>query len=472
MSISSSSIATSLGIGSGVDMTGLAEQLAEAQFAGRNQRLADKSETLERRISLAGSIRSSLSTFATALGDRLRTGDLAPLPTISNAAVAAVSTPLGAVGKGSYSLEVTKLANNQILTGPTYASATDTVGAGTLTIRFGTTSNASFTENTGKTPLTIDIAAGATLSQVAAAINGKNAGLNAYVAQTDAGAQLVVKGADGVQNGFTIEATEDGANPGLSALAWQPGDDPARLVKTSADAEFLLDGLVRRSASNTIDSIAPGLSLTLTGTNVGAPATIGFNSATSAISGMMQDITGALNEIAAELSSAVDPLTGELSRDTGARALRRDLSALGSTVIMPNAPEGAPKTLAELGLAIERDGSFRFDEAKLVDALARDAAGVAAMFTTGINGIYATIDRMARANSMASDPGTLAGSVARYQSQSDQLTRDLEKLAEQQETFRSNMVARFAKSESRITASQSTLSFLQSQIDIWNNQGN
>ena len=275
-----------------------------------------------------------------------------------------------------------------------------------------------------------------------------------------------------MQNGFTIEATEDGANPGLSALAWQPGDDPARLVKTSADAEFLLDGLTRRSASNTIDSIAPGLSLTLTGTNVGAPATIGFNSATSAISGMMQDITGALNEIAAELSSAVDPLTGELSRDTGARALRRDLSALGSTVIMPNAAEGAPKTLAELGLAIERDGSFRFDEAKLVDALARDASGVAAMFTTGINGIYATIDRMARANSMASDPGTLAGSVARYQSQSDQLTRDLEKLAEQQETFRSNMVARFAKSESRITASQSTLSFLQSQIDIWNNQGN
>ena len=246
MSISSSSIATSLGIGSGVDMTGLAEQLAEAQFAGRNQRLADKSETLERRISLAGSIRSSLSTFATALGDRLRTGDLAPLPTISNTAVAAVSTPLGAVGKGSYSLEVTKLANNQILTGPTYASASDTVGAGTLTIRFGTTSNASFTENTGKTPLTIDIAAGATLSQVAAAINGKNAGLNAYVAQTDAGAQLVVKGADGVQNGFTIEATEDGANPGLSALAWQPGDDPARLVKTSADAEFLLDGPPQR----------------------------------------------------------------------------------------------------------------------------------------------------------------------------------------------------------------------------------
>ena len=276
MSISTSSIASSLGIGSGVDMAGLATQLAEAQFAGRNQRLTDQSEMLERRISLAGSIRSSFSTFAAALGDRLRTGDLAPLPTITNPAVAAVSSPAGSIGKGSYSLEVTKLASSQVLTGPSYATAQDTVGAGTLTIRFGETSNAGFTEDTGRTPLTIDIDPGATLSDVAVAINAKNAGLNAYIAQTATGAQLVVKGADGVQNGFTIEAAEDAANPGLSALSWQPGSDPARLVKTSSDAEFLLDGIARTSSSNKIDSIAPGLSLTLTGTNIGAPATIGF----------------------------------------------------------------------------------------------------------------------------------------------------------------------------------------------------
>ncbi|KWV94101.1 flagellar filament capping protein FliD [Erythrobacter sp. AP23] len=470
MSISTSSIASSLGIGSGVDMTGLAEQLAEAQFAGRNQRLTDQSEVLERRISLAGSIRSSLSTFSAALGDRLRTGDLAPLPSITNPAVAGVSTPVGTLGKGSYSLEVTKLASNQVLTGPTYAAETDTVGAGTLTIRFGETTNAAFTEDTASTPLTIDIAVGATLKDVASAINAKNAGLNAYIAQTSGGAQLVVKGADGVQNGFIIEATEDGANPGLSALAWQPGSDPARLVKTSADAEFLLDGLARTSDSNTIDSVAPGLSLTLTGTNVGAPATISFNSPNSAISSVMQDITGALNEIVAELRSAINPLTGDLARDAGARALSRSLSGLGSLEIMPNAPDGAPRTLAELGLAIQRDGSFAFDSATLNATLARDPSGVAAMFTTGIDGVYATIDRMARSNAVSSDPGTLAGSIARYQSQSQEVTRDLEKLAEQQEVLRSNMVIRFAKADSRVAASQSTLSFLQSQIDVWNSQ--
>jgi len=34
------------------------------------------------------------------------------------------------------------------------------------------------------------------------------------------------------------------------------------------------------------------------------------------------------------------------------------------------------------------------------------------------------------------------------------------------------MVARFAKADSQVSASKSTLSFLQSQIDIWNAQRN
>ncbi len=471
MNVPPSSIATTLGIGSGIDMAGLAVQLAEAQFAGRNERLTAKSETLERQISLAGSIRSSFSVFASALGDRLRTGDLAPVPSINNPSVASVSSPPGSLGKGSYLLEVNSLASNQTLTGPVYASSADIVGAGTLTIRFGATSNAGFTENTTRPALALNIAPGSTLADVAKAINSQNAGLTAYVAQTAAGAQLVMKGAEGINNGFVLEATEDGANPGLSALAWQPGSDPARLVKASADAEYLLDGLLRRSSSNTIPNAAPGLSLSLTGTNAGAPATIGFANSNGAISSVMQDITGALNEITSELRAATNPLGGDLSRDPGARALSRNLSALGSTIIMPNAPEGSPRTLAELGLAIERDGSFRFDNTKLTQALARDPAGVAAMFTTGIHGVYSTIDKLARSSSVSSDPGSLAGSIVRYQSQSQQISSDLTKLAEQQETLRASMVARFAQADSRVAASKSTLSFLQSQIDVWNAQG-
>ncbi len=471
MEVTTASIVSSLGAG-GAGLTGLAEQLAVAQFATQNQRLTEQSETLERRISAAGSIRSNLALFASSLGDRLRTGDLAPTPNISNSAVANVSSPAGSIGQGSYSLEVTSLASNQVVSSPAYTSADDTVGAGTLTIRFGETSNASFTEDTSSTALSIDVAAGDTLSDVATAINIENSGLLAYVAETSAGAQLVIKGEEGLQNGFTITATEDGANPGLSALDWQPGSDPTRLIQTSSDAAFLLDGLARTSASNTIDSVAPGLSLELTGTNVGAPATIGFNNSTSAITSVMQDITGALNEIVAELSAATDALNGDLARDSGARALAFELSGLGSLEIMPNAPDGSPRTLAEIGLSIERNGNFTLDTETLNEVLTRDPSGVAAMFTTGINGIYSTVERISRENSLSSDPGTLAGSISRYQTQAQEVSDDLEDLATKQETFRANMVARFARVDSQVAASQSTLSFLEAQIDAWNAQNN
>ncbi|MEL7707964.1 flagellar filament capping protein FliD [Citromicrobium bathyomarinum] len=469
---SASSIATRLGVGSGTDMVALAEDLARAQFEPRQQRLESRSEVLERQISLASTLRNMLSGFASALGDRVRTGDLSAQPSIANSAIARVSAPVGTAGKGTYSLEVTQLAKSQTLAGPAFSAATDTVGAGQLTIRFGATDNAAFTADASKDAVTIDIAAGATLADVAKAINAKGSGVTAYVSQTTSGAQLVLKGPEGANNGFVIEANEDAANPGLANLAWAPGDDPARLLATSGDAAYKLDGLERTSPGNKIENAAPGLSLDLTGTNPGNPTTIGFGDPKAAVISAMTDIVGALNEIAGELNSATDPLTGDLARDYGARALRREFSSLGSKVIMPNAAEGTPRTLAELGLGIQRDGTFKLDSARLEQALAKDPEAVAAMFTPGINGIFATIDRIARNNAMSSDPGSLAGSVSRYTALSQDLSEDLTELAEKQEALRSSMVARFSASEARITSSQSTLDFLKSQIEVWNSQRN
>lgn len=464
------SIVTALGAGSGVDMTKLANDLAEAQFALRNDRLVAQSELLTQQISTASSLKNSLSFLASALGERVRTGDLSAQPSVANPAVANASSPAGSLGSGSYSLEVLSLAKAQTLAGPAYTAGTDPVGAGTLTLRFGTTTGSSFTADATRAAVTVDVASGATLAQVAAAINAKGAGVKAYVANTDQGAQLVIKGAEGARNGFIVEATEAPGEAGLSALAWNPasGGDPARLTAASGDASFRLDGLSMTSASNDTGIIAPGLSLKLTGTNVGTPTRIVFGNPTSAITGAMADLVSALNEVAGALRDATDPLGGDLARDPGARKLQRTFSQLGSTVVMPNAPEGAPRTLSDLGLAIERDGTFRFDNAMLQRTLARDPAGVAAMFTPGLYGISATFDKLARSASSAGDPGSLGGSIARYQSKSTAIGKASAKLAEQQETLRANLVSRFAKADTRISSSKSTLSFLQAQIDAWN----
>lgn len=476
-----SSIVAALGGGSGIDMTKLAGDLANAQFALRNERLAERTDVLERRISAASSLKNSLSLLAGALGDRVRSGDLSPSAAAADSGVAAVSVAPGANADGAYSLEVTQLAAGQILTSKAYASADAKVGAGTLTLRFGTVQGTGFTADSSRAAIDIALSADDTLATLAQKITASGSGVTAYVANTGSGAQLVMKGDEGAKSGFTVTGTGASAsgkdffgnprpaNPGnINYLDWSPNRDTGQRKQAARDAAFRFDGVEMTSASNTVSGLPGGMTLTLTGTNAGNPTQIRFTDVTPSITSAMGDLVGALNEIVGELNAATAPLTGDLARDPGARALKRTLSGLGGIEVMPNAPAGAPRTLSDLGLAIERDGTFRLDTARLRTALDRDPSGVAAMFTSGLYGVYASIDRISRSASSTGDPGSLAGSIARFQSQSSQVSEDAAKLLEQQERLRTAMVARFAQADIRVGRSQSTLSFLQSQIDAWN----
>lgn len=467
-----SSILTALGGSNTVDWNSLAANLAVAQFANRSDRLTSKSDILDKQITDAGNIKSALLSLATSLGERVRAGDLSPQPSLSGASVASLKLNGAATPRGSYSLEVTQLAKAQALAGPALASATTPVGSGTLTVRFGTVAGAAFTADAAHAAVSVNIAAGATLADVASALNGANAGLSAYVANTTDGPRLVVKGQQGAANGFVIEATPDPLDPlvpGLAQLAWDPATGPASQLLTGAqDAAYKLDGLAMTSPGNTVSGLVAGLDATFTATNVGAPSTLNFADNASAISGAMQDLTGALNELAGMVKAATDPIAGDLASDPGARALKRALSQLSGTVIMPNAPAGAPRTLSDLGLSIQRDGTFALDGARLSKTLAADPTGVAAMFTNGLNGVYGTIDGLNRTMSATTSATSLAASIARYSKQKTQAASDLATLADKQEAFRQQLVTRFATTQTAVSASTSTMDFLKNQIAAWN----
>ncbi|MFM5924047.1 MAG: flagellar filament capping protein FliD [Novosphingobium sp.] len=466
-----SSIISALGAGSGIDMAALAQNLAAAQFAAKIDRNTAQAESVDKQISAASTLKSSMLQLASSIGDRVRTGDLSSQPLIGNSAVASVSR--GTVsGKGSYSLEVTALAASQVLASPPYVSAAAMSGSGTLTFRFGTLAGTAFTEGPAHASAAVVIPSGATLADVAGAINGANIGVNAYVASGTGGSYLMLKGAEGAANAFTVEASETAGEEGLAALAWNPAGDAARLKTASADAAFKLDGLAMTSATNRISDLVPGLSLTLTGTNPGAPTALRFSDPGSAVGTFMNDLVAALNELAGELGKDTEPATGDLARDSGARALRRSLSQLASSIVMPNAASGEPRTLADLGLATNRDGTFRLDGNRLAATLKASPSGSAAMFTNGLYGVYASFDKISRRVAAASDPGTLAGSLARLTLQKKTLADQVGKLADAQEKLRTRLVTQFAGTDSRVAASKSTLTFLQNQIAAWNAQKN
>ncbi len=471
-SSSSSATATlvaSLGGSTSVNAAALAEQLAAAEYAPRIDRIASKSDRLSTQISAASTLRSMVSSLASSLGDRVRVGDLAVTPVIANAAVASVSKGI-ASGSGTASLEVTSLAKGQTITTPVLSAATSTTGSGTLTVRFGTVAGGAFTADSARAAVDITIAQGASLTDIASAINNSGAGVTAYVATDADGARIVLKGKDGAANGFVLEATEDPADPGLSALAWNPASAPARLAATASDAVFILDGVRQRSTSNTINEAAPGLNLKLTGTNPGAPTTISFSDPGTAITGAMQDLTSALNELMAELNRNTDPIGGTLNADPGTRALRRSMTTLAGSIVMPNAAAGAPSTLADLGLSTNRDGTFKLDTVRLAATLKRDPVGTSAMFTNGLFGVYATFDKLARTTTSNADGSSIGGSIARMTALQTSLSSKRTTLETKQEDLRVKLVSRYAALNTRVAASQSTMSFLEARFN--NNNGN
>ena len=477
-----SALATALGGGTGIDMTALAGNLATAQFAGRLARIDNQNTRLTSQISQATQLKSDLLALASSVGSAVRTGALSAQPTVANSAVASATLPPGSSGvSGSYSLEVLALASPQVLNSQAFAAPTSPSGSGSLTINFGTIAGNAFTADAAHAPVTVAIAAGATLSDVAATINGSGAGITAYVATSGDGAHLVLKGQQGAANGFTLSATETAGDPGLSRLAFDPasaaaaiaaGTPTAMIAAGASNAHFKLDGVDRTATGNSFASAAPGLSLNLTSTNVGAPTQITFTDPTTQIASSMQELTNALNTLAGEMNTDLDPAAGGLSADTGARALRRQLATLAGAKIMPNATAGAPSTLSDLGLSVNKDGMFKLDGARLTATLKANPQAVAAMFTTGLYGVYGTLDSMARTLTSASDPGSLAGSITRYSGLQTKLGTQRTTLASQQDKLRTQLITQFAHSNSIVASSKSTLAYLQNQATASSNRSN
>ncbi|MFM2371942.1 MAG: hypothetical protein RIS85_1664 [Pseudomonadota bacterium] len=464
-------IVSTLGAGSGINLSQLAEQLATAQYATRLDQLTTKNEKLTAQISSASNLKSLMSTLSSSIGSLIRTGDLAVTPSIASSSVATVTKGTD-TGSGSYSLEVTSLASSQKLVTPAYAASTSTVGAGTLTLRFGTVSGSSFTADSAQDAVDITIPTGATLADVATAINNTGSGVTAYVANGTSGAQLVLRGKDGASSGFVLEATETVGEEGLANLAWTPATDSGQLKATAKNAAFSIDGVGYTSTSNTVNDAAPGLNLKLTGTNTGSPTTISFSNPADGITTAMSDLVEALNEVVSQLNSATDPASGDLANDSGARALRRSLIGLSGSTIMPNATTGQPSTLGDIGLKLERDGSFTLDTEKLTKALQNTPEAVGAMWTTGLYGVYSTVDKISRAAASSTGGDSLGASITRYTALQKSVGEKTDTLNTKQEDMRQRLVSRFAAMDTNVSASQSTLTFLKAQIDAWNSSNN
>ena len=132
-------ILSKIGVGSGLDTSALIEALVEADTVAVKENLDKIEDESKAKISAFSVLKSNLSDFKDIINEiqsQQEYGFVGKSSDTTVATLTATGTKAGASINSS--LTVTTLATSHSLTGPSYNSASATVGARTLTIDFGT----------------------------------------------------------------------------------------------------------------------------------------------------------------------------------------------------------------------------------------------------------------------------------------------------------------------------------------------
>ena len=348
------------------------------------------------KISSFGTLSSLVSSFQTAsktLSTSLQKLSATPSdPGVLSATAGSTAVP------GTYAVNVSKLAQSQNLIAAGQASSTATIGDGTattVTFDFGTIgggtltngiySGATFTsKGSGTASITID-SSNNTLEGIRDAINSAAMGVTATIVNDGSGAPYRLalnSSSSGVSNSLKI--TTSGGDGSIGSLL---GYDPAgtqNLTQTLAaqNADLTVNGIAITSASNTVSEAIQGVTLTLRNTTSTA-ASLMVARDTTAINTAASGFVDAYNALANQIKSrsAYGTSTaagGALAGDGTLRLMQEQLRGIFNTP----ASGGTLTSLAQVGIAFQKDGSLQLDSSKLDAAIAADFGDVIHLFSS------------------------------------------------------------------------------------------
>jgi flagellar hook-associated protein 2 len=374
------------GLASGVDTSSIVDRLISLERQS-NARLGLRKSAAQARQTGLKDIAAKLNALKAAAQDLASAGSWATKQTAESADPTKVTaTVTGGAGVGGSTVSIDRLASSAQRG---YAWVPD---ASARTLAVGYADDASST-------VTIQVKAGATAADAAAAINASGASaVSAAVVKDSTGAERLVLSArkTGQDSAFTVSTS------GLAA--GQMAEDAAyRKIGATLDAQYRLNGssTVLTSQSNTLDDAIPGVRLQLKGVStaftsitVGGPATdteamkTKVKAFVDAYNAVVTSTRAKLTEKAvAGATTTTDAAKGQLFGDSGLLSMLSSLRVrMGERV----AGLTGLDDLSDIGIAVPKatgttsqdakDGKLAIDDAKLSAALAADPAKVRALF--------------------------------------------------------------------------------------------
>jgi len=397
----------SLGVGSGLALDDLVQQLLTAERQPKEERLNAKEERIEAEISGLGQIKSKLSDFKDAV-DELRSdnGINGREPTITNPSedndVLSAEASNSAL-RGSYEVVVEQLAAGSRITtdAGAFTSSSDPVltsGSGSLTFDVG-----------GSKSFTIDVTAGMSLTALREKINNSddNFGVTANIIDTGTGAgpRLVFSSSE-TGDGNDLVITNDTGAAELDRLSTTGGTNniSAANIESARNAIAYIDGIEVQSSSNEFENTIQNVSFEVNevspkdaaGDFLATKLSIGYDK--EGLDKKIRDFVDNYNALIDEIKTLTRYGESELEEDgalAGDSLLRGIQSGLAS-IVGDNVSSSALGGLFQIGIEFDDDGKLEIGstdfglgtgEDRLEDALEDSFDEIAKLFTDPDEGI-------------------------------------------------------------------------------------
>lgn len=373
---------SSMGVGSGLDLAGLVDQLLAAERGPTEQRLARKEQVFQAQLSALSAVKGAVSNIKNSVA-KLGTLEEGRSASTSDSKVLSVKAEETAA-TGSYEIKVNSLAQAQSLVSGNFTDASTIVGSGTLTIRFGTTdydgatdTYNGFTADAGRGSVDISIRAGSTLADIRDQINSADKGVTASILTDENGARLMLSPTE-TGAASSLEITSSGG--ALAAFDFNSANPAMVQEQAARDASLTINGATLTSGSNTVENAIDGVTLTLKElTETGKSVKVNVSRDTAVITNALKAFVDAYNGLHKVVSNVAsyDAETKQAGILLGDATLRSVTALLRNRVIDPiDGLSDEFDSLAELGVSTQADGSLTLDSDRLKEAIDSDYDGL------------------------------------------------------------------------------------------------
>lgn len=459
----------STGLNSGLPIGDMVSAMVAAERAPKEAQLARLEKTTTTRFSGLGQLKSALNDFQTAMKD-LNSAALFDKRSASSSNTSALTaTATKTAAAGSYQIEVKNLAAASKVATAAQASTFKADDEQTLTIQLG--------ENDAG--IDVKIAAGSDLAsirnQLNTALKDKGITVNTIAdpasgksrlvfsgKETGAGKDIIVTG----KNGF--DALDVDGRTSLTALDGTSTDQSKGSIVKAADAQFTIDGLLLKSATNKPADAISGVTFELLAkTEADKPLTLTVGQDTTTAASNVKKFVDAYNKLITTSNTLTNvtkvgddsaPVVGGLVGDATVRSL---LSGIRNELVNP-AGTGGISVLADLGITTQKNGTLKIDDTKLKNALTENFDSVS-KFLTGDDGLMSRVT--SRISGFSETGGILEQRISGLQGTLTDITKQKEALSLRADKMQTRLLAQFNAMESLIGKLNGTSSQLGSVLD-------